>query len=94
MKKIILVTDFFPHGVMAEAFLETEIKYWAQYPEVDLTIMPMGTDCECREVPQNIKVDLKFSEYLTDNNKKIFNSRTYKILYALRSFTKSFFWKE
>ncbi|MCK5536634.1 MAG: glycosyltransferase [Bacteroidales bacterium] len=94
MKKIILVTDFFPYGVMAEAFLETEIKYWAQHEEIDLTIMPMGIDKNCRKVPENIKVDLTFSEYLVHNNHKIFNSTAHKILFTIKAFTKIFFWKE
>jgi len=57
MKKIILITAYFPYHP-GEQFLETEIKYYGN--SVNLTIMPLNSSKKCRDIPNGIKLDNYF----------------------------------
>ncbi len=61
MRRVVLVTHRFP-WFPGEQFLETEIRYWAREPGVDLVIMPLGRGTKARELPPSISVDDRLAE--------------------------------
>jgi colanic acid/amylovoran biosynthesis glycosyltransferase len=59
MKKIFLITSSFPY-VGGEQFLETEINYYTQYRDIELTILPLKPFGESREIDPSIKIEQLF----------------------------------
>ena len=92
-KKIVLITDFFPYSKVSEAFLETELLFWAEQKNMQLVIMPMHKDNFEREIPDSIQIDNSFLEFLSIYEKKL-ETRKYKLLYSLFALKRGFFWKE
>ncbi len=83
MKKLLLITSFFPY-YPGEQFLETEIKYYDD--SVNLTILPRGSHEKCRDMPNGIKLD----KYFINRKSTIFS----KIYYLLKSTMNLVFYKE
>ena len=90
---IVLITDFFPYTYSYETFLETEVRYWEKVSNVNLTILPMHSDVECRNIPKNIKIDLSFADYLASKEKEI-EKKSFKIWSVFCSLGNPLFWKE
>ncbi len=85
MKQVILVTSSFPY-LSGEQFLETEVKYYSQYKDVNFTIMPRNKYKEQRKLASNIKVD----NYLVDIKQSTF----LKIYFLFKSMFTRLFYKE
>ncbi|MDH7553000.1 MAG: glycosyltransferase [Spirochaetota bacterium] len=82
--KIILISNSFPY-LPGEQFLETEVKYYLEHKDVELTIMPLNSHNEKREIDKSIKLDT----YLIDNKIK---SKLKKIFLFFKSiFSRLFF---
>ena len=81
-KEVILITSYFPYS-LSEAFLETEIQYWSEVKDIQLTVLPTELSSNKREMPENILVN----DLLTDKQKS-------KKLYLLRSLMHAKFYKE
>ena len=86
MTKIILITASFPY-LPGEQFLETEVKYYQNHKDIDLTIMPINSHNEIRKIDMLIKLDT----YLIDNMNK---SVLYKLFYLGKSMFSKLFYKE
>jgi glycosyltransferase involved in cell wall biosynthesis len=87
MKKVILITSSFPY-YGGEQFLETEVEYYCQHKDVNLTIAPISkTKEERRKVPDCIDVE----DFLAN---RIINERKKKIYYLLKALTSRYFYKE
>jgi len=92
-KTIVLITDYFPYTKDYETFLEIEVEYWAKYKNISLILMPMHSDPYIRNIPEHIYIDNTFSKYLSIKEKEI-EQNFKKILYLVKSLTKTIFWKE
>ena len=93
-QKVILITNTFPYSP-GEEFLETELKYWGENDDVQLTIMPKSKTENLRKISKNISVNRTLSEqeHLKKNSlkafakilmspifyKEIMNNRIYKL---------------
>ncbi len=87
MKKIILITSSFPY-YGGEQFLETEVEYYCQNKDVNLTIAPISkTKEERRKVPDCIDVE----DFLAN---KIIDERKKKLYYLLKALKIRYFYKE
>ena len=82
---VIIITSSFPY-LNGEQFLETEVKYYSQYKNVDFIIMPRNKHKEQRKIPSNIKVD----NYLVD----IKVSNVLKLYFLFKSMFTKLFYKE
>jgi glycosyltransferase involved in cell wall biosynthesis len=83
---ILLITEAFPYLQM-EQFLETEIKYYKHFNNINYTIMPIKGGKEKRDLDSFIYLD----NYLIENlNKSLF----YNISNFLKSFLNKHFYKE
>lgn len=98
---IVLFTDSFPYGTK-ETFLNTEILYLSKYYK-HVTIIPLRTTKEKRDVPDNITIITDFAKSRKSNIKRIFETLTLKLFYqsfiedkieslSLNYFKHSFIW--
>lgn len=93
MKKIVLITDFFPYSKSYETFIETEINYWSSNQNIEFIVLPMHRNSYKREIPKDIVVDDSFADFLAIAEKKI-EKFTYKVFYIFYALLKSIFWRE
>jgi glycosyltransferase involved in cell wall biosynthesis len=86
-RSVFLLTDYFPLGTQ-ETFLETEIKAWGQYSNLDIIIVPiLGGSEGRRSIPANCSTDDGVIKKLKFFQKYIF-------ITFPKIFFNSFFWKE
>lgn len=91
MERLILITNFFPY-LPGEQFLETEVKYYCEYKNIDFMIMPRQQSKEKRNIPKCIMVNNFLSK---ENWKKkkyyyLFKSLSNKVFYQ-ELFSENFF---
>jgi len=79
---VFLLTSNFPYGIKEE-FLEEEMKHWAAYPNISVTIFPFVKYDSIRDLPTGIQVNYIFK-----------HSIFIKLLYAIKCCFNRFFWKE
>ena len=82
--EIYILTSGFPY-LHTEQFLETEILYWANFNDIQVTLLPSKKNDIARIIPNNIEIDCA----IANSNLKI--KKAYSILAAIRS---KIFWHE
>ncbi|MDT8406584.1 MAG: glycosyltransferase [Methylococcales bacterium] len=96
-RKIIIITNSFPF-LPGEQFIESEILFWAERDDIEVTLMPFrfGNE-EIRKIPENIKLDLSLCancnklQKLFFLAKAILNPKTYVQAYKEKSINKNLF---
>lgn len=83
MKHILIVTSHFPY-YGGEQFLETEIDYYCRYHNVKVTLLPLHTNKEMREVPSCVRVSDFFNNQKWEEQKMFYTAKAFSLQYIYR----------